>query len=909
MTATTKSFPYEDPENNFNTDVINNDNDDGNIPSNQTNYLENLEAEYNQYKYSEFEPINSNNHYNNNGSISNNIQNFSTNVEPHVSKLNDINYEKINNKKFQNTIIFNNNYNNQVIPEYNEALVTEKEYFNHSLKNYFTLKSVGDYIKSLFPIIHWLPHYNFVWLSQDLIAGITVGCVLVPQSMSYAQLATLPPQYGLYSSFIGAFIYSLFATSKDVCIGPVAVMSLETAKVIAKVSEKYPDGSIDAAVIASTLALLCGIISLGIGLLRLGFLVELISLNAVAGFMTGSALNIISGQVPSLMGYSKKVNTRESTYRVIIKSLKRLPDTKLDAIFGLIPMFILYFWKWWCNSMGLKLIDKYYSKNSKQYYFWKKFYFYAQACRSAFVIIVFTAISWRITHGKPSNDRPIQILGEVPSGLHNITTIKVPDGLMKNIAPELPASIIVLLLEHIAIAKSFGRVNDYKIVPDQELVAIGVTNLIGTVFHAYPATGSFSRSALKAKCNVKTPLSGIFSGTCVIIAIYCLTGAFCYIPKATLSGVIIHAVSDLVATYTTTWNFYKMNPTDFVCFLVTVFITVFSSIENGIYFAVCWSCAILLYKVAFPSGQFLGRVEIAEVINANIIPNDSVTISSDEISEEDEKQEDFNGTKKPRKFSKTKIYEKNSTSFSTGSMDNLFSKKIIYHTKWVPIDHKYTKELNGELQILPPPPGVIVYRLNDSYTYINCSKHYDTIFDKVKKVTRPGKLLHHKRKSDRPWNNPGEWEAPRFLSKLFKGNKNYTNDLENNSLQNSETKRDERPLLKIVCLDFSQVSQVDATAIQSLIDLRKAINTYADRQVEFHFTGIISPWIKRSLNKFGFGDVNETYSDESIISGHVSYHLAKVPNDLESGYEVRAATGTNLPFFHIDIPDFNKWVL
>ncbi|CAI7238878.1 BEM_collapsed_G0037250.mRNA.1.CDS.1 [Saccharomyces cerevisiae] len=97
---------------------------------------------------------------------------------------------------------------------------------------------------------------------------------------------------------------------------------------------------------------------------------------------------------------------------------------------------------------------------------------------------------------------------------------------MSKLGPNLPASIIVLLLEHIAISKSFGRINDYKVVPDQELIAIGVSNLLGTFFNAYPATGSFSRSALKAKCNVRTPLSGLFSGSCVLLALYCLTGAF-----------------------------------------------------------------------------------------------------------------------------------------------------------------------------------------------------------------------------------------------------------------------------------------------------------------------------------------------------------------------------------------------
>lgn len=903
MTDRRKSYVYEDST----SSIIEQDN------THIHNDLDDLEAEYDQYKHDEY-GSNSNSNNNNNN---NNIQVNTNDIEPyitgpHESHTTDKGYINTD-KPFIDTSIINGN--ETIVPAYHEHIVTEKEYFDHSLREYFTVHAAKNYVKSLFPIVHWLPHYNFTWFTQDLIAGITVGCVLVPQSMSYAQLATLPPQYGLYSSFIGAYIYSLFATSKDVCIGPVAVMSLETAKVVGRVMEKYPEGEIEAPIIATTLALLCGIIATGVGLLRLGFLVELISLNAVAGFMTGSALNIITGQVPGLMGYNSKVNTRTSTYKVIINTLKHLPDTKLDAVFGLIPMFLLYFWKWWCNSMGPKLVDRYYAKDSKQNFYWKKFYFYAQACRNAIIIIVFTAISWRITRGKKKADRPISILGTVPKGLHDIRPIQVPEGLMRNIAPELPASIIVLLLEHIAISKSFGRVNDYKIVPDQELIAIGVTNLVGTVFHAYPATGSFSRSALKAKCNVKTPFSGVFSGTCVIVAIYCLTGAFFYIPKATLSGVIIHAVSDLVATYTTTWNFYKMSPTDFLCFLVTIIITVFSSIENGIYFAMCWSCAVLLFKVAFPAGHFLGRVEVAEVVNGEVVANESVNIEDEFDSNE---SNNFSSGKDVTKVTKTKIFDKTSTSFSSDSLDSGSSGKIVYHTKWVPYDHKYTKELNGELEILPPPPGVLVYRLSDSYTYVNASRHYDVIFDKIKETTRRGQLMHHRRKVDRPWNDPGEWEPPTFYkdwAKWFKRGKSSDDDdggettLEETGIQETGIIRDERPLLRIVCLDFSQVSQIDATAVQSLIDLRKAINAYADRQVEFHFCGIISPWIKRSLKKFGFGNTNETYADESIISGHTSYHLARVPNDLEAGYEVRAATGTNLPFFHIDIPDFNKWGL
>lgn len=912
--------------------------------------LDDLEQEYNQYKDEEFvNPSNDNNNYNNlqNTSTSNNNK-YTQQFEE--SKLN----AKISQISFLNDSGNESNGTNNInIPAFHEHTLSFREYYRHDLKEYFSWSSVGNYCLSIFPVVKWLPHYNYIWFIQDLIAGITIGCVLVPQSMSYAQIATLPPQYGLYSSFIGAFIYSLFATSKDVCIGPVAVMSLETAKVIARVTEKLSaDTDITAPIIATTLAFLCGIIALGVGMLRLGFLVELISLNAVSGFMTGSALNIISGQVPSLMGYSSKLNTRQSTYKVIIETLKHLPDTKLDAVFGLIPLVILYTWKWWCNNMGPKLAERHFGRTKPRLnYYLQKFYFYAQACRNAIVIIVFTCISWAITRGKTKAERKIKILGTVPSGLKDVGVFELRDDLMSKVAPELPASVIVLLLEHISIAKSFGRVNDYKIVPDQELIAIGVTNLLGTFFMAYPATGSFSRSALKAKCNVKTPFSGIISGACVLLALYCLTSAFFYIPSATLSAVIIHAVSDLVASYHTTWNFWKMNPLDCLSFIVTVFITVFSSIENGIYFAMCWSAALLILKVTFPAGKFLGYIQIAEVVNGNIVNDPSITVS-EPVSEDEEESEINNKSSKFNQF-KGKMfsssgksaaatkefnsdeYKKNLYETMNESETNDSTAKLNYYTKWVPFDHAYTKELNPDCNIIAPPPGVIVYRLSDSYTYLNCSRHFDIIFDEVKKQTKRGKLIQHSKKSDRPWNDPGPWEPPTFHKGLLKKGKQFFSrnksgnnedttevDINPNVSLDDNTIVDERPLLKIICLDFSQVSQVDANALQSLVDLRKAINKYADRQVEFHFAGITSPWVKRGLENMQFGKVNEEFSDESIITGHTSYHLTRSQEksddssnledsfeDLENRktYQINVATGTNLPFFHIDIPNFSKW--
>lgn len=223
--------------------------------------LDDLELEYDQYKNNE-----NNDTFNDKDLESNSVAKHNA-----VNSSKGVKGSKIDYFNPSDVSLYDNS-----VSQFEETTVSLKEYYDHSIRSHLTVKGACSYLKSVFPIINWLPHYNFSWFTADLIAGITIGCVLVPQSMSYAQVATLPAQYGLYSSFIGAYSYSFFATSKDVCIGPVAVMSLQTAKVIADVTAKYPDGdsAITGPVIATTLALLCGIISAAVGFLRLGFLVD-----------------------------------------------------------------------------------------------------------------------------------------------------------------------------------------------------------------------------------------------------------------------------------------------------------------------------------------------------------------------------------------------------------------------------------------------------------------------------------------------------------------------------------------------------------------------------------------------------------------------------------------------------------
>ncbi|EPQ58456.1 sulfate permease [Gloeophyllum trabeum ATCC 11539] len=662
-------------------------------------------------------------------------------------------------------------------PEDKVSVVSVKDWFRSLSQD--PKQDLINYLTSLFPILGWITRYNLGWLTGDVIAGLTVGMVLVPQSMSYAQIATLPAEYGLYSSFVGVLIYCFFATSKDVSIGPVAVMSLTVSQIIAHVDKAHP-GQWEGPQIATTVAFICGFIVLAIGLLRLGWIVEFIPAPAVSGFMTGSAINIVAGQVPGLMGISG-FNTRGATYQVIINTLKGLPRTKMDAAFGLTGLTCLYLVRGVCDYLGKRFPHR------------ARLFFFISVFRNAFVLVVLTIASWlycrhRLVKGK----YPIKILQNVPRGFQHLGQPHIDPELVGALGAELPVATIILLLEHIAISKSFGRVNNYKINPNQELIAIGVTNTIGTLFGAYPATGSFSRSALKSKSGVRTPAAGLITAVVVIVALYGLTPAFFWIPTAGLSAVVIHAVADLVASPAQVYSYWRVSPVEFVIWLAAVLVTVFSTIENGIYTSIAASFALLLVRIARPRGHFLGKVTLR--------------------SEASEKSRD--------------------------------SRDV-----YVPLQPP-SGVMNPHLKVDPPAPGVIVYRFEESYLYPNSSLINSAIVDYVKEHTRRGKNMGAVKLSDRPWNDPGPGRGK-------------TAEPEDDS---------SKPLLHAIVLDFSGVSHIDTTGVQALIDTRNEVERWADRQVEFHFATILSPWIRRALVAGGFGTGAPASSLPREIAPVVPYH-------------------------------------
>ncbi|KAF1944688.1 sulfate permease-like protein [Clathrospora elynae] len=558
------------------------------------------------------------------------------------------------------------------------------------------------YLRSLFPFLDWIFHYNLTWLFGDVIAGVTVGFVVIPQGMAYALLAQLPPEYGLYTSFVGFILYWAFATSKDITIGTVAVMSTIVGNIVIKIQKTKPE--LEAVDIARALSVIAGSVLLFIGLTRLGRIVELIPLVAITSFMTGAAISIGAGQVPTLMGISG-VNNRGPTYLVIIDTLKGLGRTKIDAAMGLTALFLLYAIRIFCNLMSKKQPSK------------KKVWFFISTLRMAFVILLYILISWLANKDikglhNAKNDlkkAKFKILGRVPRGFQHAGAPNMNAELLSAIAPDLPVTIIVLILEHIAISKSFGRINNYVINPSQELVAVGFTNVIGPFLGAYPATGSFSRTAIKSKAGVRTPLAGIFTAIIVLLALYALTAVFFYIPSATLAAIIIHAVGDLITPPNVVFQFWETSPLEVVIFFAGVFVTIFTNIENGIYVTIAASFALLLWRQLFTHGVLLGKVKIYRA-------------TADTIAHKEDGR------------------------FAPGADSSL-------REAFIPIGREDGS--NPLVDIESPYPGILIYRFTEGFTYLNQQGYMDELVHHAQTISRPTTLDHYSKLGDRPWNNPG----------------------------------------------------------------------------------------------------------------------------------------------------------
>ncbi|KAJ2352316.1 hypothetical protein GGF43_003790, partial [Coemansia sp. RSA 2618] len=574
--------------------------------------------------------------------------------------------------------------------EYVEPVASTSEWLKDNVVP--TRAGTASYLKSLFPFLTWIYRYNWVWFVGDLIAGVTVGIVVIPQGMAYAKLASLPPEFGLYSSFVGVAIYWLSATSHAISAGPVAVFSTLLGVILEHALPLLPEYQDTPWVVAGCLSVVLGCIVMAIGLFRIGFIVDFIPLPAIAAFMTGSALNIAMGQIPTLMGNNtaKGYNTKAATYLVFGNFFKYIKHCDVNAAVGLTALFLLYTIRWACGFAARRWPQH------------EKAFFFVNTLRSGFVILLYTLISYLVNRDH-RDDPKFSILKTVPRGFKHMGVPTVNSRILSVVAGKLPSAIIVLVIEHISIAKSFARMGNYTIDPNQELIAIGLTNVFGPFFGGYPATGSFSRTAIKAKAGVRTPLAGVVTAVIVVIAIYALPPVFYYFSNAALAAVIIHAVGDLISSPKSIAMFWRVSPCEFVIYWIGVIVSLFASIDNGIYATVGASAALLLFRIAKAHGRFVGVVKVYST--PTLRPADSNAEASDGR--------------------------------------NVF----------VPLDH--WEGLNPAVRPREPHAGVFMYRLNEGYLYPNAVHFTDHMIESIKAKTRPGVLNPYGSLGERPWNDPG----------------------------------------------------------------------------------------------------------------------------------------------------------
>ncbi|XP_065370270.1 sodium-independent sulfate anion transporter [Calliphora vicina] len=430
-------------------------------------------------------------------------------------------------------------------------------------------------ISKKFPIISWLPKYERSFLFSDFIAGFTVGLTMIPQGIAYGVVAGLEPQYGLYSAFMGSFMYIIFGSCKDVTIATTAIMALMVHP-YAVLSPEY----------AAMIAFFAGCIVLILGLLNLGVLVRFISIPVIIGFTTAAAITIGSAQINNIFGIKAPSNDLIPAWKHFFTHLNSIGWN--DASLGIVSLIFLLAMK--------KAKDIPFGNRT----FWK----YVSLSRNSMAVIIGTFLAYILSR---DGSQPFRVTGNVTAGLPPFrvplhgTTINGTEVSLKEMLNTVGGSFasipLVAILEVVAIAKAFskGRI----VNASQEMIALGMCNIMGSFVSSMPVTGSFTRTAVNNASGVKTTLGGLVTGALVLMALAFLTQTFYYIPKATLSAIIIAAMISLVEVekIRDTW---KSKKKDFFPFLVTLFICLFWSLEYGILCGIAANISYILYSSARP---------------------------------------------------------------------------------------------------------------------------------------------------------------------------------------------------------------------------------------------------------------------------------------------------------------------
>lgn len=427
-------------------------------------------------------------------------------------------------------------------------------------------------IKKIIPILEWLPNYNTSLFKGDLVAGITVGIVLIPQGIAYALIAGLPPIYGLYCALVPQIMYAVFGSSRQVAIGPVAMDSLIVATGVSTLALAGSDSYI---AIAIVLAMMVGTIQFIMGIFSLGFIVNFLSKPVITGFTSAVALIIGINQFRNLLGVDF-LQSDQVQYILVDIWIQISDYNSHTTVIGIISILVIIIFR----KINKKIPNA--------------------------LIVVIIGILIMKYFGKSFND--VSIVKEIPSGLP-VFGIPVFDlDLVRELLPIALTLVMVGYLETISIGKSLeAKQDEYRIRPNQELIALGLSNIFGSLFKAYPSTSSFSRSAINQESGAKTGMAALISVVMVVLTLLFLTPLFYHLPKTVLAAIIIVAVFGLI-NFKEAGFLWKANKLDFWLMISTFLATLLLGVEFGIIVGVGLSLIILIFRTSRPYIIELGKV-------------------------------------------------------------------------------------------------------------------------------------------------------------------------------------------------------------------------------------------------------------------------------------------------------------
>ncbi|XP_008203719.1 sodium-independent sulfate anion transporter [Nasonia vitripennis] len=443
------------------------------------------------------------------------------------------------------------------------------------------------------PILEWLPKYRQEYIVSDMVAGLTVGLTVIPQAIAYANVAALPLQYGLYSSFMACFVYTAFGSCKDVPVGPTAIAAIMTRETLEK-SHLGPD-------FAVLLTFISGCVSLLMGLLQLGFLIDFISGPVSVGFTSAAAIIIATSQVKDILGISI---TGGKFIQVWKNIFEHIGETRLwDAVLGLVCMIVLLTLR---KVKDIPVVRKHAKMPTVWQRSLEKFLWLVSTARNILVVVSCAIICWLLEEHLGSS--PVVLTGHVKQGLPGFSLPPFHGKIGNNtldlldMVSVMGSGCIVIpllsILETIAIAKAFSE--GKPIDATQEMLAIGMCNVVSSFVSSIPVSGGLSRGAVNHSSGVRTTLGGVYTGFLVLVSLQFLTPYLYFIPKAALAAVIIAAVIFMVEIQVVKpmWRTKKI---DLVPAVVTFLCCLFVRLEIGIVIGIGINLLFLLYGSARPS--------------------------------------------------------------------------------------------------------------------------------------------------------------------------------------------------------------------------------------------------------------------------------------------------------------------